>query len=164
MMRGVGAESVVSVMARPSHDPSCATRRPAVTLAEVAVVLAVMGVLLALAAPRIAGSADRAAVGAAAGELTSLFATARRTAIHRRVPVAVEIDTMRGAVRVVAGGALLLRRDIAGAYGARLSANRDSMAYDPRGLGIGAANLSVIIRRGAAVDTVVVSRLGRVRR
>ena len=50
------------------------------------------------------------------------------------------------------------------AHGVTLSATRDSMAYAPNGLGYGASNLSIIVRRGAVTDTVVVSRLGRVRR
>jgi hypothetical protein len=48
-------------------------------------------------------------------------------------------------------------------YGVRLEPSRDSMAYAPSGLGWGGANLRVVVRRGAAADTVVVSRLGRVR-
>jgi hypothetical protein len=37
------------------------------------------------------------------------------------------------------------------------------MAFDPHGLGVGVANLSLIIRRGRAADTVFLSRLGRIR-
>jgi hypothetical protein len=37
------------------------------------------------------------------------------------------------------------------------------MVYDPRGLGFGAANLSLVLSRGDAADTLTVSRLGRVK-
>jgi hypothetical protein len=37
------------------------------------------------------------------------------------------------------------------------------MAFGASGLGYGAANLRVVVRRGAASETVYVSRLGRVR-
>jgi hypothetical protein len=38
------------------------------------------------------------------------------------------------------------------------------MAYSASGLGFGAANMRVIVSRGASADTITVSRLGRVRR
>jgi hypothetical protein len=37
------------------------------------------------------------------------------------------------------------------------------MSYSATGLGYGAANLSVFVRRNDSVDTVFVSRLGRLR-
>jgi hypothetical protein len=42
-------------------------------------------------------------------------------------------------------------------------ATRDSMAYLPSGLGYGAANMSVFLERGDRLDTISISRLGRVR-
>jgi hypothetical protein len=44
-----------------------------------------------------------------------------------------------------------------------LSASRARVVYSASGFGYGAANLSVVVRRNSAVDTVFVSRLGRVR-
>jgi hypothetical protein len=76
----------------------------------------------------------------------------------------VALDTAGGVARLVAEDGPLLARPLRDVYGVRLAANRDSMAYDGRGLGVGAANLSIVVRRGAVAETVVVSRLGRVRR
>lgn len=139
------------------------TRRCGVTLLEMLVVLVVLGVLLALTVPRAVGAADRAAVRSAAGELVTLFSRARREAVRRRTPVALRLDRTRGAVWLALGDSLLLRRELGASYGVRLVTTRDSMAYDARGLGVGAANLSVRVERGVAAETVVVSRLGRVR-
>jgi hypothetical protein len=58
---------------------------------------------------------------------------------------------------------LIVRRDLHAMFGVRIASARDTMAYDVRGLGIGLSNLSLVIRRGRAVDTVFLSRLGRVR-
>jgi hypothetical protein len=45
--------------------------------------------------------------------------------------------------------------------GVRLESTRDSMAYGASGLGVGAANLRIILSRGSRADTLTVSRLGR---
>jgi len=55
------------------------------------------------------------------------------------------------------------RHDIGAEHDVQLSASRVRMSYSPTGIGYGAANLSVVVRRSAVVDTVFVSRLGRVR-
>jgi prepilin-type N-terminal cleavage/methylation domain-containing protein len=149
---------------RKDDAPSVRTApRSAFTLLELIVVLTLLSILLGLSLPRIASAADRAAVRAATREAAGVFASARAAAIYRREPVAVAIDTVMGAVFSRMDSVALLRRDLRSVFGVRLSASRDSMAYDARGLGLGAANLMLVIRRGAAAETVFVSRLGRVR-
>lgn len=138
--------------------------RDAVTVAELVVALAIVTVLVALAMPEVARQADRIAVRAAVGDLDALFAGARELAISRRAGVAVRLDSVGGTARIEAGGRALRVRDLRTVYGVRLAATRDSMAYDGRGLGHGAANLRVVVERGEAVETLLVARLGRVRR
>ncbi|HVX42074.1 MAG TPA: GspH/FimT family pseudopilin [Gemmatimonadaceae bacterium] len=138
-------------------------RRAAYSLLELTVVLAIAGLLLALVAPRFAAVRDGASVRAAMTDLTGAFSTARQTAIMRRMLVAVVLDTASGTVELRASGVRLLRHSLRDVYGIVLAANRDSTVYDPRGLGYGVSNLSVTVRRGAFVDTLTMSRLGRVR-
>lgn len=126
--------------------------------------MVVVGLLLALVVPRIGAAADRTATRSAARELQAAFSSARDLAIARRASVAVLLDTVEGRVTVSAAGEVLSERRLRLLYGVRLSVTRDSMAYDPRGVGRGAANLRVIVRRGGASDSVSLSRLGRVRR
>ena len=140
-----------------------ATLRAAFTLPELLVVLLVLSILLGLAVTRISAAADRTAVRSAAADAAVVFETARNAAIYRRVPVTVRIDSLRGAVEARVDTSVLLRRDLTIGYGVRISASRDSMAFDARGLGMGAANLSLVARRGRAVDTLFLSRLGRIR-
>ena len=139
------------------------TRRVGYTLAEMIIVLAIAAVLLGLAAVRLSDAADRSAVHAAADEIVAVMTTARSLAIYRRASVAVAIDTLAGSLLVREDTSLLFRRDLRWSYGVGLAASRDSTAFDARGLGVGAANLSLIVRRRGAVDTVFLSRLGRVR-
>jgi type II secretory pathway pseudopilin PulG len=127
------------------------------------VVLVVMGVLLGLSIPRLAMAADQAAVRAATADAAAVFRTARSEAIYRRAAVAVVIDTLRGSVVARADTVLLVRRELGRGYSVRLAATRDSMAFDAHGLGVGAANLSLVARRGRFADTLFVSRLGRLR-
>jgi prepilin-type N-terminal cleavage/methylation domain-containing protein len=139
------------------------TQRAGYTLVELIVVLVIAAILLGLAAVRATEAADRSAVHAAAGEVVAVMTTARSLAIYRRAPVAVAIDTLSAALLVRHDTSLLFRRDLRSSYGVGLVASRESTAFDARGLGVGAANLSLVVRRGAAVDTVFLSRLGRVR-
>ena len=138
-------------------------RRSAFTLLELIVVLTVTGVLLALAVPRVSALRDRQAVRASVDELGAAFATAREAAIARRAMVAVVFDTAAGAFEVRSDGTVVTRRLLRAVYGTSLASNRDSAVYDPRGLGYGVTNLTVTVRRGAMVDTLTMSRLGRVR-
>lgn len=138
-------------------------RRHGFTLLELTLVTAIMGLMLAIAAPRFVALRDASAVRAAVGELGSAFSTARHEAITRRAAVAILFHTMPASVEVRTEGRLILERSLGKAYGVALSANRDSAVYDPRGLGYGASNLTIIVRRGSIVDTLTMSRLGRVR-
>lgn len=139
------------------------TRRQAYTLAELLVVLLVLGVLMRIAIVRLGPAADRSAVRSAVTDAAAIFAAARSAAVHRRTIVVVSVDTSRGVLTTTSGTLVLLRRDLRATYGVRVSATRDSAAFDVRGFGLGLANLSLIAQRGRAADTVFLSRLGRVR-
>ena len=75
----------------------------------------------------------------------------------------MRLDTLTGSVVVHLRSDTVARYALAAVYRVRLSATRDSAAYGATGVGYGGSNLRVVVRRGTAVDTVVVSRLGRVR-
>jgi Tfp pilus assembly protein FimT len=138
--------------------------RAGYSVAEVLVVMIVFAALAAIAVPRFHMAADRMAARAAIQEAGSLFSLARRSAIARRSPVAVLIDTANGEIIVQTGLRRVAQESLRGRYGVRLSSTRDSMSYDPRGLGYGAANLTIVARRRGAAETLFVSRLGRTRR
>lgn len=138
--------------------------RRASTLVELLIVLAVMGTMLALALPSVTGGYASAAVRAASREAETLFASAREEALARDAVVWVVIDSVTQSVRLRVPGRGTRIRALGSIYGVTLHSTRDSMSYDGRGLGRGAANLSVVFGRGRARDTLFVSRLGRVRR
>ena len=133
------------------------------SLLELTVVLTIIGILLALGAPPFLAARERAAARSAIEDLGATLSTARRAAILRRALITVAFDTAHGAVQVRTGSQVILRSALGVAYGIVLGANRDSVVYDPRGLGYGLANLTVTVRSGSIVDTLTMSRLGRVR-
>jgi hypothetical protein len=64
---------------------------------------------------------------------------------------------------ITVGDVVVRKHAIAVTHGVSLTPSRTRMSYSPTGMGYGAANLSVVVRRNSVVDTVFVSRLGRVR-
>ena len=137
--------------------------RRAFTITEFAVVLVIMGILCALAVPWILRRADRAHVRGARAEIVSALASARAAAIAGDRYIGVRFDSGRGVILVTAGNDTVVARNLRAVHGVEITSNRDSMAYTPAGLGYGAANQTVVVRRGDILDTVVISRLGRVR-
>lgn len=153
-----------SPVARRQSPVDCSGLSPhGYTVLELVIVLSISGLLMAIAIPRAQLMLDRVAVRAAAGDVLATLSTARILALAGNAAVAVDIDSVTGTLRVRRGSEVLLSRGIGQAHGVRVGRTRDSLTYDPRGLGRGAANLSIIIRRRAAAETVFVSRLGRAR-
>jgi prepilin-type N-terminal cleavage/methylation domain-containing protein len=138
-----------------------AMRRSGLTLLELTVVLAICGVLAGIAIPRFVGLRNSSSVRAAAGEVAAAFTLARQSAIARRAPVAVVLDTSAGVITVRSGRATVSQRPLRAIYSVAVSANRDSAVYDARGLGFGVSNITITVRRGSSVDTLTMSRLGR---
>jgi len=133
------------------------------TLVELCLVLTIIGLVSTIAVRQLGLYLDRAAVRAAVVEAAAVVARARDEAVAQRAPVSVRFDTGADALELRMAGAVLSRAALGHAHGVSLSASRDSLAYDLRGLGYGAANLTLIARRGRAADSLVVSRLGRLR-
>ena len=137
--------------------------RSAFTLIELTISLCILSILSAIAVPRAESFLDSIRVHGAVMEIESLFSTARHLAIARGSQVAVGIDSSRTTIAVSAGEDTLRKVDVGLDHGVRFSTTRSRMVYSATGVGYGAANLSVVVRRNSAVDTVVVARLGRVR-
>ena len=138
--------------------------RNGLTIIELTVVLAVIGAISVTALPRFAAMRDRLAVHGATSTLTSALIDARHRAMRESRYVALTVDTAAGLVVVRANADTLDRHPLRALYDVALQTSRDSIAYYPTGLGYGAANASYVVSRGAAAETVTVSRVGRVKR
>lgn len=137
--------------------------RAGYSLIELFMVLGLVALILAIVLPRSVTLLDRVSVQSAAGDVRATLGSARAYAMAARAAVAVDVDTASGTLRVRSGSDRIFSRSVGFTHRVRVRATRDSLAFGPRGLGAGAANLSIILSRRAAVETVFVSRLGRVR-
>ena len=133
------------------------------TIIELAVTLGILSILSAIAIPWMGEILDRMKVRSAAVEIESLFSAARHIAIARAAQATVEIDPVAQSISISIGSDTVRKQKIGAAHDVQISATRARMSYSATGMGYGAANLSVVVRRNASVDTVFVSRLGRVR-
>lgn len=137
--------------------------RRGTTIVELALTLAVLGVLTSIAVPRAATLVDRVSVRGATQDVVLALAAARAASSRRGAYASFVADTRTGHLRVVSGGETLFDRDELHTRGVKLEASRESVTFAPGGLGWGAANTTVIVSRGTRSDTIVMSRLGRVR-
>lgn len=137
--------------------------RHAYTIIELTLTVCILGLLSAIAMPLAGSLLDRARVRGAVVEIQSLFSGARHIAIARSAQATVDIDAVAQAIYVSVGVDTVRRGRIGANHGVQLSASRARMSYTATGMGYGAANLSVFVRRNASADTVFVSRLGRLR-
>ena len=137
--------------------------RRGATLIETVMVIALSAILCAIAIPRAQSLLDRIELRGAVTEIEMMFALARHAAIARASQVTLDIDLQRRVVSVRQGSTVIRSRAVGSSHGVDLAANRTSITYAANGVGYGAANLSLIVSRSGLVDTIVVSRLGRVR-
>jgi type IV fimbrial biogenesis protein FimT len=137
--------------------------RRGMTLIEVTVVVAIIALIAGIGAPAVLRRLDRTRVRHATAEVVSVLALARATALAREMYVSVIFDAADSAVYLTDGRDTLVARAVGAIYGVAVASNRDSATYGPSGLGYGASNQSIVLRRGDVADTIVISRLGRVR-
>ena len=133
------------------------------TVIEMTITLVVIAILSAIILPRAVGFVDAMEVRGAVTEIDALFSVARHVAIARAVQASLDIDPARGIVSVRVGADTVRKRELQAAHGVTLQSTRASITYSQTGLGYGAGNLTLIIARNLAADTIYVSRLGRVR-
>lgn len=137
--------------------------RHAHTLPEMVLTLVLLALCVAIAVPALANTAARWSVRAAAADVVNALVLAREAALTRGTTATLVIDAVRGELTVLCGADTVARRAVGAIHGVTIAASGDSVRYLPDGVAAGVSNTTVLIARGGLVDSVVVSRLGRVR-
>jgi prepilin-type N-terminal cleavage/methylation domain-containing protein len=136
------------------------------TLTELAVALTMVALLLVVGLPRLSGVLDWVAADRAAREVTTALAVARAAAVMRgtRTRVTIAADTLRIDRWEGADWRPYQRWPGPITEGVTLEVSNPEVVFGPTGMGWGASNTRVVLRRGSHTETITTSRLGRVKR
>jgi len=136
------------------------------SLVELIVTVAAVAVVTAVTLPRLGGVLDWLAVDNEAVRVTTALAVTRHVAIMRgaRARLVVASDSLRIDRWDDRTWTPVLRWVGPREAGVRLEVSNPEIAFGPTGIGWGASNTTVVLRRGSRFETITTSRLGRVKR
>lgn len=141
-------------------------QRPGFTFIEILIVMIIAGIVLAIAAPRLGTASSRSDVRSAKQEVAAYLSHARAAAIQQGREARFVVDGNNIRVIVDNGDgtwALAADHNVGAETGATLSATRDSVRFDPRGLAIGNNPIATIVAtKNDFRDSVCVIGLGRI--
>lgn len=135
------------------------------TLLELMVVTCIVGVLLALAFPRAARLMDWLETERAVRDVTTALAIGRARAIAygTRTRVTFDPDTLRIDKLEWNEWKPWWRTPGPASHGVTLDVSNRVVTFGPNGIGWGASNTTITLRRGSQVETITTSRVGRVK-
>jgi len=136
------------------------------SLIELVFVLCIIMALAAVGFPRLQPFLDRIAADHAAREVTTALALARHGAVLQgiRARLTITDDSLR-IDRLEQGGWIPWKRRRGPAdLGVAMEVSNPVVTFGPTGMGWGVSNTRVVLRRGSQVETITVSRVGRVKR
>lgn len=139
------------------------------TLIEILIVFVLIGIMVGMAIPRVGSALAKQDVRSAKALVISMHTKAKATAVQRaqrtvlwfngndvvlrgRHPVTGVIDTVGNVENVY------------NRYGAVLTVSRDSLVFDPRGLGTESSSTTIYIKNQSYADSIVVTSIGRILR
>jgi prepilin-type N-terminal cleavage/methylation domain-containing protein len=135
------------------------------SLIELAVVILIMCLVVSLTLPRAAHFMDWIATDHAVRQVTTALAVARHGAVMQstRARLTISGDSLRIDRLVGKGWVPWWRQAGPSSLGVTLLVSNPVVQFGPTGIGWGASNTTVVLRRGSQVETITVSRVGRVK-
>lgn len=136
------------------------------SLVEVVIVLLIVAALAAVGLPQVGPFLDRIATDQAAREVTTALAVARHGAVLQgmRARLTIAADSLRIDRLEPADWTPWKRWPGPADLAVGIEVSNPVVVFGPTGMGWGVSNTKVVLRRGSQVETITVSRLGRVKR
>ena len=136
------------------------------TLVEMVVVTCIAAILAAFWFPRAARMMDWLATERAAVDVTTALAVGRHGAVLQatRARITFDSDTIRIDRMQDQGWVPWWRKPGPASHGVSLEVSNPVVIFGPNGMGWGASNTRIVLRRGSHVETITTSRVGRVKR
>jgi Tfp pilus assembly protein FimT len=136
------------------------------------IVVVLIGVLLTVALPYFRSSTIRADVTGAMDAVSAVHAVAKATAIQRgRTTRLVMLHSSTYKILVIATkvtgtgvDTIGQVQDLGARFGVTYTTTRDTLTFTPRGIGLDLSGTTVIISKGAILDTLTISAAGRLSR
>lgn len=136
------------------------------SLIELVFVLCIIVAVAAVGLPRLQPFLDRIAADHAAREVTTALALARHGAVLQgiRSRLTIASDSLRIDRLEQGGWTPWKRRPGPAELGVAMTVSNPVVTFGPSGMGWGVSNTKVVLWRGSQVETITVSRVGRVKR
>ena len=134
------------------------------TLVELACTLVIMAIIMAMGVPWLRGTLDRLAVDRAVFELATFYHSARYAAITRGRSVTISLDRdSLSATLIGVEPERIATHSGPSRYRVQSKGLPRHVRILPNGLGYAAGNFKIVLRRGAAAESLTTSRLGRLK-
>jgi prepilin-type N-terminal cleavage/methylation domain-containing protein len=140
------------------------------TFVEMLIVFIIIGVVAAFGIPRLLQGVQKSNVRSAKVALSTMVAKARAAAVARGCnatvaltsgptgTVSITVCTVNGTGTQVLGGV----DSLAARYKLTMTPSATSMTFDPRGLSVGNASMTVRFASSSTSDSVMINQLGKV--
>lgn len=137
------------------------------SLIELLIVVVILGTVASFTVPMIRQGLESRRVAGARFAIATMNARAKAIAVQRsrEVNLVIQNNVARLQSKHPVTGALTVldRRDLFGLYGVRVQSSRDTVKYDPRGLGLQSSATTIVIARpGGFADTLQITTMGGV--
>jgi len=135
------------------------------SLIEMLIVVVLIGAISTFAIPMVRRGMEIRRVAGARIAVTTMNAKARAVAVQqsRLVRFIIVGNGIQLVSRhpVTGASTVIEQRDLNAVHGVSVTTTRDTLLYDPRGLGLQNSSTTVIVSRpGGYADTVVITALG----